>query len=136
MEHLNRITLIGTAGRDPDVHTTQKGEKIVYISLATSRPTDESEFGRTDWHRLNATGDLADWFEQNARKGDLLYVQGRIEYDSFEHDGVTIPTTDVIVEGVRKVRNEQDAQRLLDRAATLLEDLRSATAALEEEEAR
>jgi single-strand DNA-binding protein len=52
---------------------------------------------RTAWHRLTLWDRLAQLAEDYVRKGDRVYVEGRIEYDSFERNGVTIPTTEVQV---------------------------------------
>ena len=52
---------------------------------------------RTEWHRLTLWDRLAQLAEEYIRKGDRLYVEGRIEYDSFEKNGVTVPTTQMVV---------------------------------------
>ena len=97
--NVNKVILVGNAGRDPDLYETASGKKVAHISLATSRRVgrgDEAE-QRTDWHRLTLWDGLADIATEHIRKGDRLYVEGRIEYDSFERNGVTIPTAEVVV---------------------------------------
>ena len=96
---INKIILVGNVGRDPDVQQTQAGTKVAHFSLATSRriPRDGAIEERTDWHRLTAWDRLAELVEDYVRKGDRLYIEGRIEYDSFERDGATIPTAEVNV---------------------------------------
>jgi single-strand DNA-binding protein len=96
---VNKIILVGNVGRDPDVQTTAAGTKVAHLSLATSRriPRNGSYEERTEWHRLTLWDRLAELAEQYIRKGDRLYVEGRIEYDSFEKNGVTIPTAEVAV---------------------------------------
>lgn len=96
---INKIILVGNVGRDPDVQVTQAGVKVAHLSLATSRriPRNGTVEERTDWHRLTVWDRLAEVVEDYVRKGDRLYVEGRMEYDSFERDGVTIPTADVWV---------------------------------------
>ena len=96
---VNKIILVGNVGRDPEVHTTQNGNKVAHISVATNRrvaPLEEGE-ERTDWHRLNLWGRLAQFTEDYVKTGDRVYVEGRLEYDSFEKDGTTIPTAEVTV---------------------------------------
>jgi single-strand DNA-binding protein len=92
---INKIILVGNVGRDPDVQTTGSGQKVARLSLATSytKPGEE----RTEWHRLTLWDRLADLAEEYIRKGDRLYVEGRMEYDSYERNGVTIPTAEVVV---------------------------------------
>jgi single-strand DNA-binding protein len=97
---VNRITLIGNVGRDPEVRETQSGTKVAHFSLATNHrigAVGEEERERTDWHRLTLWNRLAHFAEEHVKKGDRVYVEGRLEYDSYERDGVTIPTAEVNV---------------------------------------
>lgn len=96
---INKVILVGNAGRDPDVNTTAKGTKVAHFSLATSRriPRDTGFEERTDWHRVTLWDRLAELAEEYIRKGDRLYIEGRMVYDSFEKNGVTIPTAEVHV---------------------------------------
>ncbi len=96
---VNRVILIGNAGSDPDVRETSNGTSVAHVSLATNRryTIDGREKQRTDWHRLTFWGKNADTVERYLRKGTRIYVDGRIEYGSYERDEVTIPTTDVVV---------------------------------------
>jgi single-strand DNA-binding protein len=96
---INKVILVGNAGRDPDVHTTAGGMRVAHVSLATSRRL-QRESGveeRTEWHRLTLWDRLAQVADEYVRKGDRLYVEGRIEYGSFEKNGVTVPTAEVRV---------------------------------------
>lgn len=99
---VNKIILVGNVGRDPDVHTTQSGTKVAHVSLATNRRTtrDGDDGERTDWHRLTFWNRLAQFAEEHVRIGARLYVEGRVEYDSYEREGVTIPTAEVHVREV------------------------------------
>jgi single-strand DNA-binding protein len=96
---VNKVILVGNIGRDPDIQTTNGGTKVAHVSLATSRrvPRNGSFEDRTEWHRLTMWDRLAQLAEDYVRKGDRVYVEGRIEYDSFEKNGVTIPTAEVQV---------------------------------------
>jgi len=96
---INKIVLIGNVGRDPDVHTTSAGTKVAHFSVATSRrvPKNGSFEERTEWHRLTLWDRLAQLAEDYIRKGDRLYVEGRMEYDSYERNGVTIPSAEIAV---------------------------------------
>ena len=96
---VNKVILVGNIGRDPDVQTTATGIKVAHVSLATTRrfPRDGVLEERTEWHRLTLWNRLAQVAEDYVRKGDRVYVEGRMEYDSFERNGVTIPTAEVLV---------------------------------------
>lgn len=96
---VNKITLIGNVGRDPDVQQTKNGTKVAHFSVATNRrvPVGTEEEQRTDWHRLTLWNRLAQFAEDYVRTGDRIYVEGRLEYDSYERDGVVIPTAEIVV---------------------------------------
>ena len=87
---LNKVMLIGNVGDDPDVRTTSSGTPMAKMSLATSRQwtnKDGSKQEKTEWHRLTVWGKLVDVVERYVKKGDRLYVEGRIEYSESESDG-------------------------------------------------
>ena len=90
---LNKVTLIGNLGNDPEIRTTSNGSKVANFSLATTRQWNSAsgeKQEKTEWHKCIAwnqggkgTG-LADIVERYVKKGDKLYVEGRIEYRQFE----------------------------------------------------
>ncbi|NNF25613.1 MAG: single-stranded DNA-binding protein [Gemmatimonadetes bacterium] len=93
---INRITLVGNVGRDPEVRVTGSGAKVANISVATNwRTGGEEPEERTDWHRVALWGRLAQVAEDYVSKGDRLFVEGHLSYDSYERDGVTIPTAEI-----------------------------------------
>jgi single-strand DNA-binding protein len=90
---LNKVTLIGNLGNDPEIRTTSNGSKVANFSLATTRQWNSAsgeKQEKTEWHKCIAwntggkgTG-LADVIERYVHKGDKLYVEGRIEYRQYE----------------------------------------------------
>ncbi len=90
---LNKVTLIGNLGNDPEIRTTNGGNKVAQFSIATSRQWSSAsgeKQEKTEWHKCVAwnqgtrgTG-LADIIEKYVKKGDKLYVEGRIEYRQYE----------------------------------------------------
>ena len=100
---VNKIILVGHVGRDPEVRETQTGRRVANLSLATNRRwvnAEGVEGERTDWHRLVMWGKLAQFAEDYVQTGERIYIEGRLEYDSYERDGVTIPTSEIHVEEV------------------------------------
>ena len=97
---LNKVMLIGNVGSEPEVRMTPSGAKIAKVSLATNRSFQDrtgQQQERTDWHRLTFFGKLADIVEQWVKKGDRLYVEGRIEYSQTQDDqGGTRYWTDIV----------------------------------------
>ena len=88
---LNKVMLIGNLGSDPEVRSTTGGNRVATFSLATSRQWN-SQNGekqeKTEWHRCvvwNTKGSgLADVVEKYCKKGDKIYVDGRIEYRQWQ----------------------------------------------------
>ena len=117
---VNKITLIGNVGRDPDMQETKSGTKVAHFSIATNRrlAAGSEEEERTDWHRLTLWSKQAQFAEDYIRTGARIYVEGRLEYDSYERDGVVIPTAEVIVrEVVLLSAKGLDAEEDLEAAA-------------------
>ncbi len=102
---LNKVTLIGNLGNDPEVRSTNGGNRVASFSLATSRswnnPQGEKQ-EKTEWHKCivwNTKGSqLADIVERYVKKGDKIYVEGRIEYRQWtDKEGQTRYTTEINV---------------------------------------
>ena len=100
---LNKVTLIGNLGSDPEVRSTANGSKVATLSVATSnRWKDKSgeQQEKTEWHRVilwnSQYTKLADLAEQYCKKGDKVYVEGSIEYRSWQdREGQTRYTTEI-----------------------------------------
>lgn len=97
---LNKVMLIGNVGNDPEIRATSSGARVAKLSVATNRSwSDRSgqQQEKTEWHRLTFFGRLVDIVEQWVKKGDRLYVEGRIEYSETEKDGQKRYWTDIVV---------------------------------------
>ena len=97
---LNKVMLIGNVGNDPDIRATSSGTQVAKVSLATNRQWKDSsgqQKEKTEWHRLTFFGRLVDVVDQWVKKGDRLYVEGRLEYSESETDGQKKYWTDIIV---------------------------------------
>jgi len=97
---LNKVMLIGNVGSEPEIRMTPSGSKVAKVSVATNRVYQDrtgQQQERTDWHRLTFFGKLADIVEQWVKKGDRLFVEGRIEYSQTQDDqGGTRYWTDIV----------------------------------------
>jgi single-strand DNA-binding protein len=100
---LNKATLIGNLGADPEVRTTSNGSKVATLSVATGRQW-KNQVGekqeKTEWHRVvlwnTRFSTLADVAEKYCKKGDKVYVEGSIEYRSWQdREGQTRYTTEI-----------------------------------------
>jgi single-strand DNA-binding protein len=86
---LNKVMLICNVGSDPEIRTTSGGTKMAKVSLATSRTYNDRSGQRqekTEWHRLTFWDRMAEIVEQYVKKGDRLYVEGRLEYSTTEDE--------------------------------------------------
>ena len=84
---INKVILIGHVGQDPETAILTDNLKVANFSLATNRRwTDMSGRQReeTDWHRCKVWNELADIVQEWVKKGDQLYIEGRIKYDKVE----------------------------------------------------
>lgn len=87
---LNRVVLIGNLGGVPEVRTTASGSRVATFSLATTRRwTDQGGrlHEKTEWHRVVAWDPLVALVERQLRKGERVFVEGRVEYRSWEDRG-------------------------------------------------
>lgn len=96
---LNKAMIIGNLGSDPDIRTTGSGTRVANFSVATSRSwtgRDGGQQEKTEWHRIVAWDKLAEIAERFLKKGDRVYIEGEIEYRSYEDkDGVTKYITEI-----------------------------------------
>lgn len=96
---LNKATLIGRIGRDPESQDVN-GTKLTKFSIATSESWKNKQGEKqeeTQWHNCNAWGKLAEIIEQYVKKGDLIYVEGKIQTRKYEKDGQDHYATDIKV---------------------------------------
>ena len=102
---LNKATLIGNLGADPEVRSTSNGGRVATLSVATGRQW-KNQAGekqeKTEWHRVilwnNKGSNLADIAERYCKKGDKVFVEGAIEYRSWQdREGQTRYTTEINV---------------------------------------
>ena len=96
---LNKALLIGNLGSDPEIRTTTDGTKVAGLSVATNRnwtDRDGQAQERTEWHRVVAWANLAEIAEQYLSRGDRVYIEGEIQYRSYEdRDGATRYVTEI-----------------------------------------
>jgi single-strand DNA-binding protein len=96
---LNKAMIIGNLGADPEVRTVGSGTRVANFNVATSRSwtgRDGQQQEKTEWHRIVAWDKLAEIAERFLKKGERVYIEGEIEYRSYEDkDGVTKYITEI-----------------------------------------
>ena len=105
MAGLNKVILIGRLGRNPEVYTSDNGNKRITVSLATSeryRDRDDTWKEQTDWHNIVAIGNLANDIAEGRRnysKGDLMYVEGKLRYRQYTNqNGLLCNVTEILAD--------------------------------------
>lgn len=98
---VNKVILVGNLGNDPETKYTQGGMAITTLSVATTsvrKDKDGQQVEKTEWHRVKLFGKLGEIAGEYLRKGSQCYLEGRIEYGSYDKDGVKHYTTDIIAD--------------------------------------
>lgn len=102
MRGLNKVTLIGNLGKDPEIQTLEGEIKVAKFSLATSE-TYKDKAGQTqtetDWHNIVAWRSLADLASRYLSKGSMIYLEGKLKNRSYtDKDGSKKFVTEIIAE--------------------------------------
>ena len=100
---LNKVTLIGRLGADPEVRTIPSGGTATNISLATTRRWKDRQSGErrdeTEWHRVTFFNRIAEVAGEYLRKGSLVYIEGRIRTRKWQdQNGQDRYTTEIIAD--------------------------------------
>lgn len=101
---VNKVIILGNLGNDPEIKYTQGGMCIANLSVATTysrKDKDGNYVDKTEWHRVKLFGKTAEVAGEFLKKGRQVYIEGRIEYGSYEKDGVKHYTTDIIGEDMQ-----------------------------------
>jgi single-strand DNA-binding protein len=103
MAGVNKVILIGRLGKDPEIRNFENGGMIANFSMATSETYKDRTTGEkkeiTDWHNVVARiPQQAEIIQKYVKKGDMLYVEGKLRTRSWEKDGQTRYTTEVIID--------------------------------------
>lgn len=114
MKSVNRVTLLGNVGRDPEVKVLTGGNAVAEFSLATSTGGYTTKDGKelpqkTQWHRIKAFGAITSAIERYVKKGSTIYVEGRIEYSEYEKNGEKRQSTEIILEDMSLLSQPQAA---------------------------
>jgi len=102
MRGINKVILVGNAGKEPEYRTLQDGTTVAKIALATTEifklKNGESQL-RTDWHTVILWRGLAGLAKEYVKKGSLLYVEGKLRNRDYEmKDGQKRYVTEIVAE--------------------------------------
>lgn len=109
MLHINRVTLLGYVGRDPDIRTLQNGERMAAFSLATTRRwkgQDGAPAEATEWHRIAVFGGAVKGVRTMVRKGAAVLVEGRLAVREYrDREGARRHAVEIVVAGAQGMVN-------------------------------
>lgn len=114
---VNKAILIGRLGKDPEIRTTNAGDKIASLSVATSDTWRDKMTGdrkeKTEWHRVTIfNSNLADVAEKYLRKGSNVYLEGKLRTRKYQaQDGTDRYTTEIVLENFGGNLTLLDSQR-------------------------
>ena len=100
---INKVTLVGNAGGDCQMHYTTTGTAIATLNIATSESWKDKNSGeqqeRTEWHRCKCFGKLAEIAGEFVKKGRQVFIEGKLRTEKYtDKEGVERYSTDVIVD--------------------------------------
>lgn len=111
MSGVNKVILVGRLGKDPEVRNLENGATVANFSIATTETykdkTTNERKENTEWHNIVLWRGLADIAAKYLHKGDLIYLEGKLRTRSWEKDGVTRYTTEVVGDNMTMLSTKQ-----------------------------
>lgn len=100
---INKVTVLGRLGAEPDIRTMQSGDKVANLNVAVSETWKDKQTGekkeKTEWVKCVVFGGVVSVIENYAKKGNRIYIEGKLQTRSWEQDGVKKYATEVVVQG-------------------------------------
>jgi single-strand DNA-binding protein len=110
---INKVTILGSVGRDPEMKFMPNGNAVVTISVATDESYTDKSSGqkveKTEWHRMTAFGKLAEIMGQYLKKGSKAYFEGKLKTNEYEKDGIKRYSTEIVVNDMMMLDGRQNS---------------------------
>lgn len=107
---VNKVILLGNAGSDPECSRMPSGDALCTISIATSEQWNDKDTGekkeKTEWHKVVFFKKLAEIAGQWVKRGDKIYIEGRMQTRSWEKDGVKRYSTEIVASEMQMLGNK------------------------------
>jgi single-strand DNA-binding protein len=111
MAGVNKVILVGRLGKDPEVRNLENGAAVANFTMATSETYKDKVTGEkkeiTDWHNIVLWRGLAEISQKYLHKGDMVYIEGKMRTRSWEKEGVTRYTTEVIADNMTMLSTQR-----------------------------
>jgi len=121
MRGLNKVTLIGQLGKDPDVRLLESGITVTKFPLATTETYKDKNGNRqeqTEWHNIVLWRGLAEVAQKYLHKGNMVYVEGKLHTRNWETEGQRRHTTEIVADNLilleRKINTLPSDPKLTD----------------------
>ena len=116
MASVNRVTLVGNLGRDPEMRTMPSGDQLANVAIATTDRWKDKNTGEekssTEWHRVTFNGRLAEIAGQYLRKGSQVYVEGSLRTRKWtDQAGVEKYSTEIRADQMQMLGSRQGGQQ-------------------------
>jgi len=112
---INKVIIVGTLGKDPEVRYSQSGSALTSISLATNEKWKDKNGEtqeRTEWHRVKFFGKLAEIAGEYLKKGGQVYIEGSLRTEKYTgKDGVEKYSTDIIANEMQMLGGSPGGER-------------------------
>lgn len=100
---VNKVILVGSLGKDPEIRTLNSGDRVANLSLATSESWRDKATGekkeKTEWHRVVIFNEhIVKVAENYCRKGSMVYLEGSLQTRKYEQAGVEKYTTEIVLQ--------------------------------------
>ena len=124
MASVNRVTIVGNLGKDPEMRSFPNGDQAANITIATTDKWKDKQTGEpkeaTEWHRAAFGGRLAEIVGQYLRKGSQVYIEGSLRTRKWtDKDGVEKYTTEIRADQMQMLGGKSDGgERAPQQAAT------------------
>lgn len=113
MPSVNKAILIGNLGKDPEIRYMPNGDQVTKISIATTenwKDKNGEKHEKTEWHRVTFYRKLAEIAGEYLKKGQSVYIEGRLETRKWtDKDGIERYTTEIIASDMKMLSNKQNA---------------------------
>lgn len=116
MNGVNKVILVATLGKDPEIRYTGDGKAVANLSVATSESWKDKQTGQkqeqTEWHRIVAFGRLAEIMGEYLSKGSQVYLEGKLQTRKWQdQNGQDRYTTEIVANSMQMLGGKQNQQQ-------------------------
>ena len=135
MASLNKVILIATLGKDPEVRHMPNGDAVANFSVATNEKWKDKQGQqqeRTEWHNIVIYRRLAEIAGQYLKKGSQVYLEGKLQTRKWEKDGVDRYTTEIVVDQMQMLGGKGERSQAAPSPAPERQQTQASSAKFEE----